>query len=146
MLPWQRMLSSISSYENSSCRKRSLACQSTGLRSFMDCDRDSVGPPSPLSLATDVFWRRLGRFSCLPTLIVIEIRFLWIQAFCQAQKDRRSWKKKRCSALVSSPDPVLSLSIFRLSPFACKRFWKAWELRGLIPQQNGLQGWTTQDA
>ena len=107
---------------------------------------DSVGPPSPLSLVTDFFWRRLGLFSCLPTLIVNENRFLWTQAFGQAQKDRRSWRKKRCSVLVSSPDPVLSLSIFCLSPFACKRFWKAWEPRGLIPQQNGLQSWTTQDA
>ena len=85
---------------------------------------DIVGPPSPLSLVTDFFWRRLGLFSCLPTLIVNENRFLWTQAFGQAQKERRIWRKKRCSVLISSLDPVLSLSIFCLSPFACKRFLK----------------------
>ena len=115
-------------------------------RTAIAIDVDSVGPPSPLSLVTDFFWHRLGLFSCWPTLIVNEIRFLWTQAFGQGQKARRSRRKKRCSVLVSSRDPVLSRSIFCLSPFACKRFWKAWELRGLIPQQNGLQGWTTQDA
>ena len=55
------------------------------------------------------------QFSCLPTLIVNEIRFLWTEAFGQAQKDRRSRRKKLCSVLISHPHTLFSLSIFRKS-------------------------------
>ena len=70
---------------------------------------DSVGPLSPLLLVTDYFWRRQCQFSCLPTLIVNEIRFLWKEAFGQAPKDRRSRRKDLCFILISYPHPPLTV-------------------------------------
>ena len=50
------------------------SCLSVDRPSWTAIAIDSVGPPSPLSLVTDFFWRRLGLFSCLPTLIVSQTR------------------------------------------------------------------------